>query len=73
MKIGSVAHFTKIHDNLMAKGKYDDLVTIGDDPKIAYQEKEINALMEEKRILNELLTKQDHMIETLVKKLKELT
>ena len=52
MKIGSVAHFTKIHDNLMAKGKYDDLVT---------------------RILNELLTKQDHMIETLVKKLKELT
>jgi len=73
MKIGSVAHFTKIHDNLMSTGKYDDLVTKGDDPKIAYQEKEINALMEEKRILNELLTKQDHMIETLVKKLKELT
>ena len=71
MKIGSVAHFTKIHDDLMAKGKYDELVTIGDDPKIAYQEKEINALMEEKRILNELLTKQDHMIETLVKRLRE--
>ena len=73
MKIGSVAHFTKIHNDLMSTGKYDDLVTKGDDPKIAYQEKEINALMEEKRILNELLTKQDHMIEELVKRLKELT
>ena len=51
----------------------DVLVTVGDDPKIAYQEKEINALMEEKRILNELLTKQDHMIEELVRRLKELT
>ena len=45
MKIGSVKHFTKIHDSLMAKGKYDDIVTKGDDPKIAYQEKEIHALM----------------------------
>ena len=71
MKIGSVAHFTKIHDDLMKKGKYDDIVTKGDDPKIAYQEKEIYALMEEKRVLNELLTKQDHMIETLVKRLRE--
>ena len=70
MKIGSVAHFTKIHDDLMAKGKYDDIVTKGDDPKIAYQEKEIHALMEEKRVLNELLTKQDHMIEELVRRLK---
>ena len=43
----------------------------GDDPKIAYQEKEIHALMEEKRVLNDLLTKQDHMIETLVKRLRE--
>ena len=71
MKIGSVKHFTKIHDNLMATGKYDDIVTKGDDPKIAYQEKEIQALMEEKRVLNDLLTKQDHMIETLVKRLRE--
>ena len=55
----------------MATGKYDDIVTKGDDPKIAYQEKEIQALMEEKRVLNDLLTKQDHMIETLVKRLRE--
>lgn len=55
----------------MATGKYDDIVTKGDDPKIAYQEKEIQALMEEKRLLNDLLTKQDHMIETLVKRLRE--
>ncbi len=72
MKIGSVKHFTKIHDNLMANGKYDDLVTKGDDPKIAYQEKEINALMEEKRVLNDLLTKQDQMIEELVRRLREV-
>ena len=67
MKIGSVKHFTKIHDNLMATGKYDDIVTKGDDPKIAYQEKEIQALMEEKRVLNDLLTKQDQMIEEYMK------
>ena len=73
MKIGSVAHFTKIHDDLMTTGKYDDIVTKGDDPKIAYQEKEIHALMEEKRVLNELLTKQDHMIETLVNRLRKVT
>ena len=72
MKIGSVKHFTKIHDSLMATGKYDDLVTKGDDPKIAYQEKEINALMEEKRVLNDLLTKQDQMIEELVRRLREV-
>ena len=72
MKIGSVAHFTKIHDDLMKKDKYDDIVTKGDDPKIAYQEKEINALMEEKRVLNDLLTKQDQMIEELVRRLKEV-
>ena len=72
MKIGSVKHFTKIHDNLMATGKYDDLVTKGDDPKIAYQEKEINAVMEEKRVLNDLLTKQDQMIEELVRRLREV-
>ena len=73
MKIGSVAHFTKIHDDLMTTGKYDDIVTKGDDQKIAYQEKEIHALMEEKRVLNELLTKQDHMIETLVNRLRKVT
>ena len=72
MKIGSVKHFTKIHDSLMSTGKYDDIVTKGDDPKIAYQEKEIQALMEEKRVLNDLLTKQDQMIEELVRRLREV-
>ena len=72
MKIGSVKHFTKIHDSLMATGNYDDIVTKGDDPKIAYQEKEIQALMEEKRVLNDLLTKQDQMIEELVRRLREV-
>ena len=56
----------------MATGKYDDIVTKGDDPKIAYQEKEIQALMEEKRLLNDLLTKQDQMIEELVRRLREV-
>ena len=72
MKIGSVKHFTKIHDSLMATGKYDDIVTKGDDPKIAYQEKEIQALMEEKRVVDDLLTKQDQMIEELVRRLREI-
>ena len=36
MKIGSVAHFTKIHDNLMSTGKYDDIVTKGDDYQILF-------------------------------------
>ena len=56
----------------MSTGKYDDIVTKGDDPKIAYQEKEIQALMEEKRVLNDLLTKQDQMIEELVRRLREV-
>lgn len=72
VKIGSVKHLTKVYKDLMITKKYNDIITKGDDPKIAYQEKEINALMVEKRILNELLTKQDKMIEDLVRRLKEV-
>ena len=71
MKI--VSSYNPLYNDFAPEKNYKDLVTIGDDPKIAYQEKEINALMEEKRIFNELLTKQDHMIEELVRRLKELT
>jgi len=68
-----VSSYNPLYNDFAPEKNYKDLVTVGDDPKIAYQEKEINALMEEKRILNELLTKQDHMIEELVRRLKELT
>jgi len=71
MKIAS--SYNPLYNDFAPEKNYKDLVTTGDDPKIAYQEKEINALMEEKKILNELLTKQDHMIEELVRRLKELT
>ena len=65
MRMGSAEHFEKLYRRV-------GLVTLGDDKKIAYQEEEILALMEEKRVLNDLLTKQDQMIEELVRRLREI-
>ena len=40
-------------------------MTLGDDKKIAYQEEEILALMEEKRMLCDIIDRQEKIIERL--------
>ena len=58
MRMGSVEHFEKLYKRV-------GLVTLGDDKKIAYQEEEILALMEEKRMLCDIIDRQEKIIERL--------
>ena len=50
----------------------EDLVTWGENEKIAYLEKEVASLMQDNRILNEIIERQDDKIEELVKRIRNL-
>ena len=50
----------------------EDLVTWGENEKIAYHEKEVASLMQDKRILNDIIERQDDKIEELVKRIRNL-
>ena len=64
MRMGSAEHFEKIYNKI-------GLVTLGDDKKIAYQEQEILALMQEKKVLANYIDKQEIIIERLKERLKK--
>ena len=64
MRMGSAEHFERIYNKI-------GLVTIGDDKKIAYQEQEILALMQEKKVLANYIDKQEIIIERLKERLKK--
>jgi len=64
MRMGSAEHFEKIYNKI-------GLVTIGDDKKIAYQEQEILALMQEKKVLANYIDKQEIIIERLKERLNK--
>ena len=49
-----------------------ELVTWGENEKIAYLEKEVHSLMQDNRILNEIIERQDDKIEELVKRIRNL-
>ena len=65
MRMGSAEHFEKIYNKI-------GLVTLGDDKKIAYQEQEILALMQEKKVLANYIDKQEIIIERLEERLNKL-
>jgi predicted RNase H-like nuclease (RuvC/YqgF family) len=50
----------------------EDLVTWGENEKIAYLEKEVASLMQDNRILNDIIERQDNKIEELVKRMRNL-
>ena len=50
----------------------EDLVTWGENEKIAYLEKEVGSLMQDNRILNDIIERQDDKIEELVKRIRSL-
>ena len=50
----------------------EELVTWGENEKIAYLEKEVASLMQDNRILNEIIERQDDKIEELVKRIRNL-
>ena len=50
----------------------EDLVTWGENEKIAYLEKEVASLMQDNRILNDIIERQDDKIEALVKRIRNL-
>jgi hypothetical protein len=62
--MGSAEHFERIYNKI-------GLVTIGDDKKIAYQEQEILALMQEKKVLANYIDKQEIIIERLKERLNK--
>jgi len=64
MRMGSAEHFEKIYNKI-------GLVTLGDDKKIAYQEQEILALMQEKKVLANYIDKQEIIIERLKERLNK--
>ena len=49
-----------------------EVVTWGENEKIAYLEKEVASLMQDNRILNEIIERQDDKIEELVKRIRNL-
>lgn len=49
-----------------------ELITWGENEKIAYLEKEVAALMQDNRILNDIIERQDDKIEELVKRIRNL-
>ena len=50
----------------------EDLVTWGENEKIAYLEKEVASLMQDNRILNDIIERQDDKINELVKRIRNL-
>ena len=64
MRMGSAEDFERIYNKI-------GLVTLGDDKKIAYQEQEILALMQEKKVLANCIDKQEIIIEQLKERLKK--
>ena len=64
MRMGTAEHFEKIYKRV-------GLVTLGDDKKIAYQEEEILALMQEKKVLANIIDKQEIIIERLKERLNK--
>ncbi len=50
----------------------EELKTWGEDEKIAYLEKEVASLMQDNRILNDIIERQDNKIEELVKRIRNL-
>tara|TARA_R110000823_G_scaffold45025_1_gene116345 strand:- start:407 stop:595 length:189 start_codon:yes stop_codon:yes gene_type:complete len=62
--MGSAEHFERIYNKI-------GLVTLGDDKKIAYQEQEILALMQEKKVLANYIDKQEIIIERLKERLNK--
>ena len=64
MRMGSAEHFEKIYNKI-------GLVTLGDDKKIAYQEQEILALMQEKKVLANYIDKQEIIIKRLEERLNK--
>ena len=50
----------------------EELITWGENEKIAYHEKEVASLMQDNRILNEIIERQDDKIEELVKRIRNL-
>jgi predicted RNase H-like nuclease (RuvC/YqgF family) len=50
----------------------EELVTWGENEKIAYLEKEVASLMQDNRILNDIIERQDDKIEELVKRMRNL-
>ena len=50
----------------------EELRTWGEDEKIAYLEKEVASLMQDNRILNDIIERQDDKIEELVKRIRNL-
>jgi predicted RNase H-like nuclease (RuvC/YqgF family) len=49
-----------------------ELVTWGENEKIAYLEKEVASLMQDNRILNDIIERQDDKINELVKRIRNL-
>ena len=49
-----------------------ELITWGENEKIAYLEKEVASLMRDNRILNDIIERQDDKIEELVKRIRNL-
>ena len=49
-----------------------ELITWGENEKIAYLEKEVASLMQDIRILNDIIERQDDKIEELVKRIRNL-
>ena len=50
----------------------EDLVTWGENEKIAYLEKKVASLMQDNRILNDIIERQDDKIEELIKRIRNL-
>ena len=50
----------------------EELKTWGESEKIAYLEKEVASLMQDNRILNDIIERQDDKIEDLVKRIRSL-
>ena len=50
----------------------EELRSCGENEKIAYLEKEVASLMQDNRILNDIIERQDDKIEELVKRIRNL-
>ena len=50
----------------------EELITWGENEKIAYLEKEVASFMQDNRILNDIIERQDDKIEELVKRIRNL-
>ena len=50
----------------------EELITWGENEKISYLEKEVASLMQDNRILNDIIERQDDKLEELVKRIRNL-